>query len=125
MLCTKCGQTIPEGEEYRFQEQVLCEDCYLDYVSQPKTCDPWAVYTAKNMNQSQQELTDIQRNILDTLQNKGPLTFEQLCSELNMESTEVQRNFASLRHMELTRGFNKNGVVYLTLFSDRENVTSN
>ena len=27
----------------------LCDDCYMDALSPTKTCDPWAVYTAKSI----------------------------------------------------------------------------
>lgn len=38
---------IPEGDEMNYMGKVLCEDCYVDAVSLPKTCDVAAVYTAK------------------------------------------------------------------------------
>lgn len=124
MQCSKCGKHIPAGEEYTLHAQTLCEDCYLDRITQPKACDPWAVYTAKNLSWDEQELTDTQRHMLDTLREKGPMTLDALSAELNISFEEIQRNLAVLRHMELMRGFKKEGVVYLTLFSDQENITS-
>ena len=46
----RCGVHIESGEEREYTGQMLCEDCYMDALSPVKTCDPWAVYTAKLMS---------------------------------------------------------------------------
>jgi hypothetical protein len=44
----KCGASIGGPETYEFAGEVLCEVCYLEQRVKPNTCDPWAVYTARN-----------------------------------------------------------------------------
>lgn len=46
MRCMQCGQAIAEGEKYTHAGKELCEDCYLEAVSVPKTCDPLSVRAA-------------------------------------------------------------------------------
>jgi hypothetical protein len=122
MQCARCSARIPEGEEYRVQGQTVCEDCYLDAVASPKTCDPWAVYSATNLQKDGGvELTSTQRDILEELERSGPLTPQQLSSNLGLNEDELQRNFATLRHLELARGFrDQDKTLYLTVFSDQD-----
>jgi len=49
--CERCGSRIHEGEEREHSGQVLCEDCYMDRLSPPRTCDPWAVHTARSFKE--------------------------------------------------------------------------
>lgn len=39
MLCTKCQNQIPDGEQKTLNGVLLCEDCYIDAVH-PKTLKP-------------------------------------------------------------------------------------
>jgi predicted ArsR family transcriptional regulator len=63
-------------------------------------------------------LTAEQQEILDLIKKNGPLTAEEICTKLSINSNELQRNFATLRHMELARGFKRGNQVYYTLFDD-------
>ena len=38
MLCSKCQNQIPDGEQHTLHGALLCEDCYIDEVhpSMPK-----------------------------------------------------------------------------------------
>ena len=47
MECERCKDIIESGEEREYAGRVLCEDCYMDALSPAKTCDPWAVHSAK------------------------------------------------------------------------------
>ena len=118
MNCEKCGGGINPKEVFAHAGQTLCEDCYLDLVAVPKTCDPWAVHTAKKMALTNDALTAEQQKIFDLIKNDGPLTAEEICTKLSIDGDEFQRNFATLRHMELARGFRKGDQVYFTLFHD-------
>lgn len=120
MKCEKCGVEFSSEDKFEHSGQTLCEDCYLDIVTIPKTCDPWAVHSAKNTALISDGLTAEQQEILDLIKNNRPLTAEEICTELSINSNELQRNFATLRHMELARGFKKGDQVYYTLFNDRE-----
>jgi hypothetical protein len=48
MQCDRCQANIEPGEEEQHLGQTLCEDCYMDALSPVKTCDPWAVHSAKS-----------------------------------------------------------------------------
>jgi recombinational DNA repair protein (RecF pathway) len=77
MKCEKCGDGIDPDETYEHSGRTLCEDCYLDIVAAPKTCDPWAVYSAKNTVSQEMVLTEEQQKILDLIKAEGPLTLER------------------------------------------------
>lgn len=119
--CEKCGDQILVEEAYEHAGNRLCEDCYLDLVATPKTCDPWAVYAAKStMSQdATATLTPEQQRIFDLIQARGPLTLEQICAALAITEEEFRHDFATLRHMELARGCNIQGQVCYTLFDDQ------
>ena len=118
MKCDKCGMEVSAEEKFKHSGHTLCEDCYLDIVTVPKTCDPWAVHSAKGTPQPSDGLTAEQQQLLDLIKKDGPLTAEEI--ELSLDINEFQRNFATLRHMELARGFKKGEQVYYTLFNDSQ-----
>ena len=120
MKCEKCGVEVSVEDKFEHSGNTLCEDCYLDIVTIPKTCDPWAVHSAKNTSLISESLTAEQQELFDLIQKSGPLTVEEICTELSIDSNDFRRNFATLRHMELARGFKKGDQVYYTLFNDRE-----
>ena len=119
MKCEKCAAQISPGDSYEHAGQTLCEDCYLDVVAKPKTCDPWAVYSAKNTASQDMILTADQQKIMDLIKTKGPLTQAQICSEMGISEEVFLSNFATLRHMELARGCKTAGQVCFTLFHDQ------
>jgi predicted HTH transcriptional regulator len=116
MKCEKCGTGISSDETYEHSGRTLCEDCYLDIVAAPKTCDPWAVYSAKNTMSQETVLTAEQQKILDLIKAEGPLTLERICSTLGISEEEFRRHFATLRHMELAKGCKVGGQVCYALF---------
>ena len=120
MKCDKCGMEVSAEERFEHSGHTLCEDCYLDIVTVPKTCDPWAVHSAKSTPQVNDSLTAEQQQLLDLIKKGGPLTAEEICTELSLDINEFQRNFATLRHMELARGFKKGEQVFYTLFNDSQ-----
>lgn len=120
MKCEKCGVEVSPEDKFEHSGQTLCEDCYLDIVTIPKTCDPWAVHSAKNTSLISDGLTAEQEQILDLIKKNGPLTAEEICTKLTLNSDEFRRNFATLRHMELARGFKREDQVFYTLFDDRQ-----
>jgi DNA-directed RNA polymerase subunit RPC12/RpoP len=48
LVCEKCGREIEEQQKYEHLGRSYCEDCYMDILSPPKACDPWAVYSARS-----------------------------------------------------------------------------
>jgi hypothetical protein len=115
--CNSCGVSIEKGEEFEHLGRTLCEDCYLDALNPPKACDPWAVHTAKSSMAQGQQLTPQQEKILALLKDRGPLTAQEVMSELKISEAEFKNSFATLRHMELARGFKEGDKVSYTLFS--------
>lgn len=114
--CEKCGASADDDETYELAGKTLCEDCYLEQKIKPAACDPWAVYSAKNTMSQDPGLTDMQARILDLIKTKGPLEAADICRELGISETEFQNGFATLRHMELARGFKEGLKVFYTQF---------
>jgi len=99
--------------------QVLCEDCYMDLLSPAKACDPWAVYSAKTFlknDSSGLNLTPVQQKILEILQDEGPQEKTTLCEKLQIKETDLERELATLRHMEKIRGELREGKKLIRLW---------
>ena len=99
--------------------QVLCEDCYMDLLSPAKACDPWAVYSAKTFlknDSSGPNLTPVQQRILEILQDEGPQERPTLCETLQLKEADLERELATLRHMEKIRGELKEGKKLIRLW---------
>jgi recombinational DNA repair protein (RecF pathway) len=121
--CARCGKDVAADDQYMHNGQGLCEDCYMDALSPSKACDPWAVYTAKrNLDQKTPSLTPLQQQIIDLLEEKGPLAREELLKNLGIDDQTLQRTFATLRHMELARATKKGNRILYTLFDSRQDL---
>jgi len=118
MICDRCEVNIRLGEERKYHSQTLCEDCYMDALSPPRACDPWAVYTAKSLEKygSTDQLTEIQQNILALLEETGGLQLEIMADRLKLKMSDLEREIATLRHMEKVRGELKNGEKVIRLW---------
>jgi len=103
MKCDRCKSQIEDGDEREYAGQVLCEDCYMDALSPVKACDPWAVYAAKSMSGDGYMLTRTQKKILDILKETDGIEPRSLADRLGLNSKELQREIATLRHMEKVR----------------------
>ncbi len=103
--CKKCNASIEPADTYEFAGESLCEDCYLEQRIKPITCDPWAVYAARNIKGTTTQLTPMQERILTLIKGKGPLEAAEICKKLGLSEIQFQNNFASLRHMELAKAF--------------------
>jgi hypothetical protein len=119
MQCERCKAVITEGEEKELYGQILCEDCYMDILSPLKGCDPWAVYSAKTFIKQQghdPQLNRLQKKILELLRKQGPIERGELFESLKAKNTDIERELASLRHMEKVRGELKDGKRLLRLW---------
>ncbi len=118
MICEKCQEIIPAGDEMKYSGKVLCEDCYVEAISLPKTCDVAAVYSAKMARkqagqQGTDGLTELQKGIYEYVKvNGGKVAFEALMKKFQLSDPEMRRVFAPLRHCELLKGTIIDGVVY-------------
>jgi hypothetical protein len=100
MKCDKCNALIESGDEREHRGRMLCEDCYMDTLSSVKPCDPWAVYSAKSMSGKASALTNLQEKILNVLKQTKGIELKPLAEKLGLELSELEREIATLRHME-------------------------
>ncbi|AKL94103.1 hypothetical protein CACET_c05930 [Clostridium aceticum] len=118
MICSNCQEPIPKGEEMQHWGAVLCEDCYVDAISIPKTCDVAAVYSAKSARKhaghtGTEGLTDLQKEVYEYVKaNDGKVPFGTLMKKFELSDGEMRRVFAPLRHCELLKGAMIDGVPY-------------
>jgi len=118
-LCVKCDKKIEKQQSYEHQSKLFCEDCYMDILSPPKACDPWAVHSAQTFLKGKDKLstlTPLQSKMVNYLKEKGEATAEEMIRNLNLTEEELRREFAVLRHMEVLRATKKGEKVYYLLF---------
>ena len=117
--CSKCGKTLEKHECYEHQGKGFCEDCYMDILSPPKACDPWAVHSAQTFLKGKDKLsmlTTLQLRIVNYIKAKKEATPEEVMESLHLKGDELRREFAVLRHMEILRASKKEDKIFYTLF---------
>ena len=119
--CNICKDPIPEGEECKYHGKVICEDCYIDRLSPPKTCDVAAVHAAKKhraaLGQSGLEgLTELQKQIVNFVKESSKVTKEDIAKKFELKPHELERQFAVLRHCEVLKGKKEGNNVYVVPF---------
>ena len=125
MKCEKCDSVIEAGEKREHAGRTLCEDCYIDALSPVRSCDPWANFSAKSvmeLSDGNPELTDTQKAILDRLTAETYVLPRDLADGLGLSQGDIQKEVATLRHMELARGARRGGRMFVTLY-DTPHVT--
>lgn len=120
MICVKCREEISTGEEMNYRGQILCEDCYVDTVSIPRTCDVAAVHSAKLTRKlAGQEgtdgLTELQKQIYEYVKATGKVTPDALMQKFQLSEAQMIRDFTVLRHCELLKGTTIDGVRYILI----------
>lgn len=121
MICNKCNSEIPEGEQIKHRGQIICEDCYVEMIDPPRSCDVSAVHSAKmSRKMAGQEgtegLTEIQKNVYNFIKAEGPVTGEQIMSQFSLSKLQFDKTFAVLRHCELAHGFRENGRILFKIW---------
>ncbi len=121
MKCESCDIEISEAEVFRKAARNLCEDCFVEEKSVPRTCDPMAVRSAKLTRESQGQvgadgLMPLQKEIYEYIKEKEKVSPEELMEHFNLSQQDFQKSFAVLRHCELCRMTKEGGAVYATLF---------
>ena len=121
MICERCKDEIPDREQCEHMGQVLCEDCYIEAIEPPRTCDVTAVYSAKLARkiagqEGTEGLTELQKDIYNFIKNEGPVTHEQIMKKFILAKWQLEKNFATLRHCELVRGYRENGIIFVTIW---------
>jgi hypothetical protein len=112
MKCDRCDIQIPDGEEMFYGGQTLCEECYMRVVSPARACDPWAVRSAQTLSQlgdTYSTLSEVQGRILQVLAETGGVESEVIAQRLGLTLPELERELATLRHMEKIRGKMESG----------------
>jgi len=119
MECERCKDSIEDGEEREFHGQTLCEDCYMDALSPTRTCDPWAVHSAKSFMKEDgksPQLNMTQDKILKILEETGGVEPKILFERLQIKPSDLEREIAALRHMEKIRGELREGKKIIRLW---------
>jgi hypothetical protein len=107
MKCDRCDVEIPLGEETDYFGRMLCEECYMQVLSPARACDPWAVRSAQTLSKIDEgnaDLSETQAAILQILQETGGTQAGDIAQRLDMKLPELERELATLRHMEKIRG---------------------
>ncbi len=120
--CVKCGQGMEKDQSYEYRGNAYCEDCYMDILSPPKACDPWAVHSARTFRSEENRLvlTSRQEKIVAFIKEKKEATVEEILTAAAVSEGEWKREFAALRHMEVLKAMKKGGLVIYTLFDKRD-----
>lgn len=118
IACQRCGSSIPKGEDREYFGKILCEDCYMDAISPTRTCDPWAVHSAKSFGDATGGgvLTPRQTKIIDVLRATGGAEPSALAERIGIPLTEMEREIATLRHMEKIRAELRSGRKFIILW---------
>lgn len=113
--CDKCGSSIAEGDDRDYYGKVLCEDCYMDALSPTRTCDPWAVHSAKQLGEKTGglQVNELQEKILKLVTETGGIQPADLAQRLGITPVDLERETAALRHMEKTRAELRDGKKYI------------
>jgi hypothetical protein len=93
----------------------------MDALSPAKSCDPWAVHSAKSFEQhsgSPVTLTPLQTEIIRILEETGGMEREALLEQLKgkLARPQLEREFAALRHMEKIRAEKRKDKIFLVLW---------
>ena len=121
MECAKCNDVIPEGEECNYLGKVICEDCYILALSPPKTCDVAAVHSAKKHREAMghsgtEGLTQQQKEIIDFITEHGQVTKPEIAEKFALKPSELERQFAVLRHCEVLKAKKDGDKIYIVPF---------
>ena len=84
----------------------------MDALSPVRACDPWAVHSAKSLQKkggAALQLNPVQREIMALLRETGGMEFGLLAERMAEKPADLEREIASLRHMEQVRGELKEG----------------
>ena len=117
--CEKCGNFIEEQDGQEFHGQMICEDCYIDALSPAIACDPWAVYSAKSFSKESgtgSNITETQSKILQILKETGGVEPKIISEMLQISPSDLEREVATLRHMEKLRAELREGRKILSVW---------
>lgn len=119
--CQNCSKSVSEDEVFSTEGKTLCEDCYIDVGRRIRVCDPWGERSKKIFRDSHglegtDGLTDLQKEIYQFIAEKGKATRNELAERFNLPPTELENQFAILRHCQLLKGKKEGDAVYIVLW---------
>jgi len=119
--CQSCTKDVSVEEVFISGGQTLCEECYIDAGSRIKSCDPWAERSKRIFRESHglkgiDGLTDLQRDIYEYIRSEGKATGMELIEKFKLSPTEMENQFAILRHCQLLKGKREDDKVYVVLW---------
>lgn len=120
MECSKCNTPLNDTNRNDHLGQTLCDDCYMEALSPVKTCDPWAAYNAQRFEVNHKEpaqLDPAQARILELITSAGEIEPDVLLARLDgqMTRSELERRFATLKHMGKVGARKAGGKIFLTI----------
>ena len=119
--CQNCGKEVSEDEVFATEGKTLCEDCYIDVGQRIRICDPWGersktIFRKSHGLEGTEGLTDLQKEIYEYIQTRGKATRMELMEEFKLPATELDNQFAILRHCRLLKGRKEGDNVYIVLW---------
>jgi LIM domain len=119
--CQNCGKNISEDEVFVTEGKTLCEDCYIDVGHRIRVCDPWGerskrIFREEHGLKGIEGLTDLQKEIYEYIESKGKATKMDLMEKFNLPPTELENQFAILRHCQLLKGKKEGDNMYIVLW---------
>jgi len=119
--CQKCGVDVSEDQVMITEGKTLCEDCYFDVGHRIRVCDPWGERSKKIFRESHglqgtEGLTELQKGIYEYIKLQGKATRMDLQEKFSLSPTELENQFAILRHCQLVKGKKEGDQVYIVLW---------
>ncbi len=116
--CQNCGKEVSEEDVFATEGKTLCEDCYIDVGHRIRVCDPWGERSKRIFRESHglegtEGLTDLQKEIYEYIVTKGKATRMELMEKFNLPTSELENQFAIMRHCQLLKGRKEGDVVYI------------
>ena len=123
VVCDNCGDSVPKEWTFEDSGGIICEDCYIDKKQVIKTCDPFAVHSAKTVRKLAGQkgtdgLSELQKNIHDLIRSKGEVERDELIRTFDLSAQELENQIAILRHCELIKGRKRDDKVFLVPFEE-------
>ncbi len=120
MKCGRCGDEITAEESHLHQGKTLCDDCYIDAISQgqEKECDPWATYLSAREKVSAEKkgveiLDELQKDVLEFVRSRGKATREEVMAKFGISAQDLAPHLRVLMHAEMLKEHSEGDTMYL------------
>ena len=119
--CQSCGCEVIVEDSYVLDGLPVCDDCYLEKTHRVLVCNPLVTYSAKRFQDSdglkpKDRLNDQQKAIYTFVKSRGKVIIQEVLDEFNLSQSELENQFAVLRHLELTKGKKEGNKIYIIPF---------